>query len=219
MKKLNGLFRFAVWAALILNGRPSVAADPKPKLVLNWIDPNGLVPFASAVQSDVENLFEGIDCDVSWRQQERSDLQSGEVGLRVILMPSKPAAWSRLSPHGMGVVFANEVASSRTVHIFSPTIARGLGYGPQRVSRPNLPPRERRLLARAFSRVIAHEVFHAIAPSLPHADDGLTSSTLDRNFLARPKTFINAKSADVFCQELAKLAAVVVARDTPPEAE
>ncbi len=218
MKKLAGLFGFVVWAALILNGRPSEATTPKPRLVLTWIDPNGLVPFGSAVRSDVENLFEDIDCDVRWGQEGRSDLQSGEVGLRVILMPSKPAGWS-LSPHGMGVVFANEVTSSRTVYIFSPTIARGLGYGPQRVSRPNLPPRERRLLARAFSRVIAHEVFHAIAPSLPHATDGLTSPALDRNFLARPKTSINANSAAVFCQELAKLAAVVVARETLPEAE
>ena len=219
MKKLVGLIGFAVGAALILNGTPSEAADPKPKLVLTWADPNGLVPFASAVRREVENLFEDIDCDVRWRQEGRSDLQSGEVGLRVIVMPSKPAGWSHLSPDGMGVVFAQEVTSSRTVYIFSPTIARALGYGPHSASRPNLPPRERRLLVRAFGRVIGHEVFHAIAPRLPHAADGLTSSALDRNFLARPKTFINAKSAAVFCEELGKLAAVVVAPESQPEAE
>ena len=45
-----------------------------------------------------------------------------------------------------------------------------------------LPPLERRLLAIALGRVIAHEVVHARVPSLPHGT-GLMSGSLTRRQL------------------------------------
>ena len=64
---------------------------------------------------------------------------------------------------------------------------------------------DERNLARALARVVVHEAFHAIAPELPHAKKGLTSSNLTRRVLLRGKAEIDAKAARVFRVELAGL--------------
>jgi hypothetical protein len=49
-------------------------------------------------------------------------------------------------------------------------------------------------LARALARVVAHEVFHVVAPAVPHASSGLMSGRLGRAELLRRESRIDSGS-------------------------
>ncbi len=57
----------------------------------------------------------------------------------------------------------------------------------------------------AVARVVAHEVFHAVAPEEPHAKDGLMHHELDRAFLLGERPLFDAGGATTFRRGLAAL--------------
>jgi hypothetical protein len=59
-------------------------------------------------------------------------------------------------------------------------------------------PRQRKDLARAIGRVLVHEVVHAIAPRLSHADEGLMHEALLSASLLKRRIEIDERTRQAF---------------------
>jgi len=104
----------------------------------------------------------------------------------------------------MGAVLS-KTAPQRTTYLFFPAVLRALGYRPAVLMNRPLSQREEWEVARALSRVLSHEVIHAMVPSMPHARVGLTRFKLDRDYLLHPKGVIQPDTAEAFRRQLAWL--------------
>jgi len=177
-----------------------------PRLILRWVDPGGLFSIGSkTLGSRVRAIFEGIGVQTTWREGDEMPLaESSAVRVRVFLLPTEPTACG-LSSNAMGVVLSRTTPQD-AVYIFFPSVARTLGYRPQELIRHGgLSVGHAMVLARALSRVVAHEVIHAVAPALAHGPKGLTKGKLDRHSLTATGSAIHPRSAEIFRSELRKL--------------
>ena len=175
---------------------------PTPRIILKWFDTYGLVSSsAEATGKHVVSVFERIGVSVIWDKDRTVSPQPGELELWVLLRPSEPESLG-LPANTMGAILNNK-SPQRTLFIFFPAVARVLGYKPEDLAGQPLRGQEL-VLARGMSRVIVHEVMHAVAPNLPHASEGLTRQRLDRDDVAYSKAMIDPRSAAVFREELAK---------------
>lgn len=148
-------------------------------LALQWCDPHGLYQQGWAgIGTELTRAFAPFD--VSVRFAKEMDAEQ-EDRILVVLVRSEPEAWG-LPPGAMGAVMSRS-ASERHVYLFFPAVARALGHRPDALRRRWPTPIEERALGRAFARVIAHEVIHALLPSRPHSEEGITGRTLDRSSL------------------------------------
>jgi hypothetical protein len=100
--------------------------------------------------------------------------------VRVILL-DRPATREHGAPVLGATPPAFAVAPYVWVHL--PGLRSSLGLGPGLVVRRDA--RAARVLGVAVGRVIAHEVVHALAPSVPHGT-GLMSASLTRRQLTAP---------------------------------
>ena len=107
----------------------------------------------------------------------------------VVLLDSEPPGSLRSGV--MGSTSARPV--SRTLWVMLPNLKRILGQdlAPSRGFYPGFSKAE---LARALARVVAHEVFHVVAPAVPHASRGLMSRSLGRAELLRKEPRIDSRS-------------------------
>ncbi len=161
---------------------PPSAAPPVASTALRlvWMDPTGVGVGAEAVARDeARSLFRKMGVTVSWRRGDASELaRPGEV--RVILLDR--AADSS----GKAILGATpprfEVAPFVWVHVPSVRAAIGLDLRGQAFT---MSPPASRALAIAIGRVVAHELVHALAPSVPHGT-GLMSAMLTRRQLTAP---------------------------------
>ncbi len=173
-------------------------------IVLVWQDGNKLLSSGrDAVGREVVKLFESIGVEVEWADGSKPDMESG-VSVRVVLA-GDPTYW-RQARNTMGIVFDGHGPQS-SAYIFFHSVVRILGWKPESIAGRMLDPRKQMALTRALARVIAHEVFHAVAPALPHGPQGLTQAKLDRTFLLSSGVDIHPYSASVFRFELNKLLA------------
>jgi hypothetical protein len=67
-------------------------------------------------------------------------------------------------------------------------------------------------LGRAYGRVLAHEVIHAVANDMRHADSGVMAPTQNRKLLLAPSTALDQDSAQAFLQGMARIQQLLVAR-------
>jgi hypothetical protein len=65
-----------------------------------------------------------------------------------------------------------------------------------------LKPPERRDLARAIARVLVHEVVHAVAPNLTHADEGVMHEALLVGALSRKAITVDDRTKAEFLRGL-----------------
>jgi hypothetical protein len=144
---------------------------------LVWADPSRaaarLEPVACA---EAKGLLRKIGVPVSWRRGGPRELsRPGEV--RVILL-DRPATRDPGVPvlGATPPVFA--VAPFVWVHLPGVRLSLGLDRGPG----ARMDPLQTHALAVAVGRVIAHEVVHALAPSVTHGT-GLMSASLTRRQL------------------------------------
>jgi hypothetical protein len=178
---------------------------------LVWQDGNKLLSSGrDAVGREVVRLFDGVGVDVEWVSEAKLESESGAVSIRVVLA-GDPAFW-RQARNTMGIVFDGHGPQS-SVYIFFHSVVRILGWKPESIAGRMLDPRKQAALTRALARVIGHEVFHAVAPSLPHGPQGLTQANLDRNFLLSSGVEIHPYSASVFRFELNKLSTGDIGRE------
>jgi hypothetical protein len=91
----------------------------------------------------------------------------------------------------MGATKRGAVCPAIWVRVSNIRRALGIPRGPALFGLAGL---ERRLVSIAIGRVIAHEVVHAVAPSVPHGT-GLTAARLTRRQLRAPTIAVEAEVA------------------------
>jgi hypothetical protein len=167
------------WAAPAAERASStVAAASRREVEVVWRDVEGLTRSqAGLVAKEVQDAFAMVGVAVRWKQTDgptavpRVDLPQ----IQVVLLAAVPARYGREAVLGA----AQPHASAAWVYFSN--VCRALGLEPSR--RLNWTLLERRDLARAIGRVVAHELTHVLAPTLPHAASGLMAPQLKRAFL------------------------------------
>lgn len=146
---------------------------------LVWTDPAraavGLEPQARA---EAEGLLRTMGVPVSWRRGDAHELsRKGEV--RLILL-DRPAT----REHGVPVLGATPPAFAVAPYVWVhlPGLRSSLGLAPGQVVRRD--PWATRALGVAVGRVIAHEVVHALAPSVPHGTGLMSAAFTHRQLTA-----------------------------------
>jgi hypothetical protein len=168
---------------------PPLAAPGErvPSLRLVWIDPSGIAECAEAIaRLEVVHLLRGLGLDASWRLGQPQDVARRDE-LRVILLDRAGARHGRLSV--LGATPARfEADPLLWVHV--PSVGAAVGVDPQAGGALDLPSAHR--LGIGLARVVAHEVVHALAPSLPHGH-GLMAARLDQRTLTAPSIAVDPK--------------------------
>lgn len=185
-----------------VNEKESIHRSANLGIALRIIDSCHSIPTGlSATRAQVERRFADLGVTVRWLDSPVEVVESGVPALVVHLRPSRPEE-IRLDRRVMAAVL-DPTNPRRYIYVFVPRIAENLGI---RLS-TMMSVEEERQLARALSRVILHEVFHAVAPELPHAHTGLTQAELSRDALIGSRPRVEPNAAEVFRVELAKLQA------------
>lgn len=150
-----------------------------PTLHLVWLDPADVGSGSEAVaRSEAASLLARMGATVSWRRGTPGEtMREGEIWV-VLLGPSG----ARASGHSLVLgATRGRLGVASVVWVRVPNVRAAVGV-PQGRSLFTLAPGERRDVAVAIGRVIAHEVVHALVPSLPHGT-GLMSERLTRRQL------------------------------------
>lgn len=145
---------------------------------LVWIDPAGVAVGLEAVARDeAESLLRKMGASVSWRRGNAGEIaRPGEV--RVILLDRGAARRPDIPILG---ATPSRFEGAPFVWVHVPNVRAAMGLCPQGPLAAIDPP-EVRSLAIALGRVVAHEVVHALASSVPHGA-GLMSARLTRRQL------------------------------------
>jgi hypothetical protein len=161
----------------LLAGAPS----PASSLALVWMDPAGVALGVEGMARDeARSLLGKMGVPVSWRRGKAGEVsRTGEV--RVILL-------DRAAQRGSGVPILGatperfEAAPLVWIHV--PNVRGALGLSPERPAVVS-DFTSLRVLGIALGRVVAHELVHALAPSVSHGT-GLMSMALTRRQLTAP---------------------------------
>ena len=187
--------------------------DDRPTLNLTVSDRFGFEQeFLAKIEIEVSVVFEELDVDVHWTASRGTPLgETGDNGapgrpggparFRVLLAQGPPAMWN-VKDRAMGVVVPSAPAR-RTVIVFPTRVLTVLG-----VERPPGAPGlgfRTTLGARAFARVIVHELVHALAPEHSHAEDGLMLGTLNRDLLQRRELRLDRECEEALLSGLRRL--------------
>jgi hypothetical protein len=191
---LEGLVSPSVALAVLSLAAVPVAAEvdsapPDPVIHLVWVDPTDVATGSELVaRAEAETLLSRMGVAVSWRRGTPGEqMQRGEVW--VILVGEGPG-----SPSDLVVMGATKRgAACPAIWVRVPNVRRALGV-PRGPSLFGLAGFERRLVSVAIGRVIAHEVVHAVAPSVPHGI-GLMAANLTRSQLRAPTIAVEAEVA------------------------
>jgi hypothetical protein len=197
---------------------PSLVAPPElaPKpseLRLLWFDPKGLFPPAFDVASrEVTRIFHGVGVDVRFERGTPGVHFGGgsTLDIPVILLGQDPMP-SRASRRVMGLV-PRPADGARVVWVFLSSVRWTLGQDPRSGL---VTPKQANELGLALSRVVAHEVVHAIAPEEPHAASGLMHHSMDRSFLVGGRARIDGDCARSFVRHLGELLTPPVGMPAP----
>ena len=161
------------------------AAIETPAVRLVWLDPAGAALGTEVVvRPEVARVLREMGVSASWRRAEPHELaQAGE--LRVIFLNR-----AAQRDHRVPVLGATPASfqGERFFWVHVPSVRTAVGVGER--SGPSLDVHSARRLGIALARVIAHEVVHAMAPSLPHGS-GLMSARLDRRTLTAARIAID----------------------------
>ncbi len=169
-------------------------------LELVWLDAHGLFPDFERVRAEAEPIFRDLGVPVRWEVgTDPRPSSADEVRIQVVLMPSEPSGWG-ISANAMGVVLLPDRSQQESVYLFYLPIVRNAGLG--RRTGAMLRPPERRDLSRAIARVLVHEVVHAIAPNLSHADEGVMHDALLIGALSRSEIPIDDRTREEFLRAL-----------------
>ena len=157
-----------------------VGREENLKLRLAWFDTVGLPDkVVQLMKRWVEETFGQIGLVIEWH--ETNSVSTGDEAddgyyLKVMLFGKEPATMG-CPQNAMGIVIGTDFPPD-AVWLFDPVIRRALQSSKRR-SRPLSSEQ----LGRAYGRVLAHEVLHAIANDMRHADSGLMAPTHNRNLL------------------------------------
>ena len=173
--------RFGFAIAALASFASSVAAAgedglPAPDAVgLVWVDPAGAALEQEAVaRREIQSLLGRMGVPTRWRRGRAGELASADE-VRIILLDRVARR-----PDGTPVLGATppRFDASPFVWVHVPAIQAAVGLCRGRVREAVAS----RMLAIALGRVVAHELVHVLAPSLPHGR-GLMSECLTRRQL------------------------------------
>ncbi len=177
-------------------------------LTIQWCDPHRLFEHGwMGIENELIRTFEPLQVAVRFTQKVSLE---EENPIRVVLVRSEPVEWE-LPPNTMGAVLSQSGPQTQ-VYVFFSSVARVLGYRPEVLRKRWPTSREERDLNRAFARVIAHEVMHAVLPARTHAEEGLTRWKLDRSSLLASRIEIESFLAEELRSALLRQ---LTARSTP----
>lgn len=185
--------------APLLRGEEARTLEP---LEIVWRDAHGLFPDFERIRVEAEPIFRDLGVAVRW--EVGSDPQpptSDPPRVQVVLMASEPSAWG-IQANAMGVVLLPNRSQQDSVYLFYPPILRNIGLG--RRTGSMLKPPERRDVSRAIARVLVHEVVHAIAPNLSHADEGVMHDALLVGTLLRQDIEVDRRTREEFLRGLSE---------------
>jgi hypothetical protein len=164
----------------------------KPDVTLVWYDVFGLFggshePAAAELRGVLCRI--GVSADSRLAAPGSAYAADGAVEVAVMLLRSfggDAAEPERV----MGVVPAGlPPGVPRPVRVYLAGIETALGRSLWAEPSPDA------ILGRAVGRVVAHELFHALAPWEPHADSGLMQASLARDALVGPVPEVDATHA------------------------
>jgi len=180
----------------------AVDSAQAPHLRLALFDTTGLPDTVrDRALTRVQQIFGQVDVVIEW--YEPSSTSNAEdpaepYYLKIILF-DRPAAAMGQPPDAMGVSFHTDLVPD-AVWLFDPVIRRAL-QRPGRRARP-LSAEE---LGRAYGRVIAHEVIHAVANDMRHAETGVMAPTQNRKLLLSSSAALDTESEAAFLMGLARI--------------
>jgi hypothetical protein len=187
-------------------------AMPVARLV--WLDPAGIALGADQVaQPAVTELLRQMGVEARWRRGDPHELsRPGE--LRIILLP-RPGVFE----NGLPVLGATPTQFASEPHVWVHVPSVGTAVGIERM-RPGmrLDAHAARRLGTGLSRVVAHELVHALVPALPHGR-GLMAARLDRRMLTGPSVPVDADVGLAVRAALAGIRPVAPPTDTILAAE
>lgn len=132
---------------------------------LVWLDVNGVAPGVGGIaRAEARQILQKAGLDAAWSHGSAGE-ESRPGEIRVILDDRLRVDRMNRRP----VLGATPVGSREHpfVWVHVPSIRATLGLAPRAPVRP-LELHRRRNLGVALGRVIAHEIVHALAPSVPH---------------------------------------------------
>ena len=192
----QGLF---VGNALTEDRAATIISQKPCKLLVVWHDPHYLYPGKyGGVAREVADLFAPLELEMEWRPAELHDpeLDENTALLRIILLPSDPAGDGWGLDEDVTAVYLPSHGPARSVYIFYNTLVQRLNIGSQRGRVPVAT--ERRLLDKALGRVVAHEMIHAVAPTMHHLDHGLMRPKVTHSYLARNEFSVSEEVKHAF---------------------
>ena len=164
-----------------------LARPAMPVARLVWLDPAGIALGADQVaQPAVTELLREMGVEARWRRGDPHELsRPGE--LRIILL-ARPGVFE----NGLPVLGATptQFAGEPHVWVHVPSVASAVGIDRMRPGM-RLDVHAARRLGTGLSRVVAHELVHALVPALPHGR-GLMAARLDRRMLTGPSVPVDA---------------------------
>ena len=181
------------------NDSAGVAAVDSPSasdatLRLAYFDGSGMSPeVRQAMQEEVERVFGEVGVRVeSLGPENMAEAMSvpGTFVLQVMVMAKAPSGWD-LPPHALGVYFNGKTYPPQAVYAFQPSIYKELDLDTRGES--YLRPEE---IGRAFGRVVAHEVVHALAPDHKHSGWGILGHAQDERSLLQPQLSIRESAGE-----------------------
>jgi hypothetical protein len=173
------IFTWTCLAVVIAGFLPgSIGAESEREIALLFYDPDGVLGKSKpSFVSELDRLFAAVGARVTWLDpnpiEETTPVGAMPKAIRAILFRHE-ADRMKLHPAVMGVTMGDEIGD-RVVYLFYPAIVRTLQLDDSEVAGD--------LYARAVARVLAHELVHAAAPELPHAEGGLLKARLTRRAL------------------------------------
>lgn len=168
-------------AAVPIGGGPVHAVEPSPALRLVWFDPDNLASGGEIkARAEASDLLARMGAPVSWRRGAAGEAMTADETWVIVLGEAPPSA------SGAVVLGATRrmAGVSTPVWVRLPNVRAAAGFSPHGPLL-GLHPIDLHLFCIALGRVIAHEVVHVLAPSLPHGR-GLMSGNLTRRQLTAP---------------------------------
>lgn len=172
---------------------PSTALDAAPppaalaRVRAVEIDFAAVAPLTRvSMRHELGELLAPASVSISWRRA-RPEGETEPDELRVVLLPRVgvgPDQGALGSTARGGLV--------RTIWLYVPEVATTLGLEPEAVVTSL---ESQRLVGVALGRVVAHELVHALAPAIEHADAGLMRPRLNAGELARGRPALGVECA------------------------
>ncbi len=195
-----------------LSASPAAVDPPRDSdvtLRLAYFDGSGMSPeVRQAMQEEVERVFDEVGVRVeSLGPENMAEAMAvpGTFVLQVMVMAQAPSGWN-LPPHALGVYFNGATYPPRAVYTFQPSIYKELDLDTRGES--YLWPEE---VGRAFGRVVAHEVVHALAPDHKHSGWGILGHAQDERSLLQPQLSIHESAGEALRAGLAQIEQYLIA--------